>query len=506
MAENDALLRMVNITKTFPGVRALSEVTFEVAQGEIHALVGENGAGKSTLMRVLTGAHPPDSGEIHWQGRRVEIHSPADAQRLGISMIHQELALIPNLDVGKNIYLGREPEGRLPNFIDYPRLYADAAAQLARVGLQIDPRTPVSALAIAQQQMVEVAKALSLDASLIVMDEPTSALTEREVETLFARMRELREQGVTTIFISHRLEEVFRVADRVTVLRDGLLVGTARTTDLTEEKVVRMMVGRELKDIQIKTSTPQPDEILRVEGLRRGDVVRDVSLTLRRGEILGIAGLVGAGRTELAETIFGAHPAAAGRLWIDGQEVTIHSPAQAIAAGIGFVPEDRKTQGLFLRQPVLNNVAILILKALTRLGLLRGRSARASVSALVKRLDIRTPGVDQIVRNLSGGNQQKVIIARWLTREPKIMILDEPTRGIDVGAKAEIHRLMSELADRGVGILMISSELPEVLGVSDRVLVMREGRIVAELDPRHATQDDVMTAAAGGTNGRRNNR
>ncbi len=506
MAENGALLRMVNITKTFPGVRALSEVVFEVLPGEIHALVGENGAGKSTLMRVLTGAHPPDSGETYWRGERVEIHAPADAQALGISMIHQELALIPYLDVGKNIYLGREPEGRVPGFIDYPRLYADATAQLARVGLDIDPRTLVSELPIAQRQMVEVAKALSLDASLIVMDEPTSALTDREVETLFARMRELRAQGVSTVFISHRLEEVFRIADRVTVLRDGQLVGTAPVHDLTEERVVRMMVGRELKDIQVKTSTPQGAEILRIEGLRRGKAVRDVKLTLHRGEILGIAGLVGAGRTELAETIFGVHPADAGRMWIDGREVSIRSPAQAIASGIGFVPEDRKAQGLFLRQAVVHNVVMLILKALARMGFLHNRDARATAAALVERLDIRTPSLDQIVRNLSGGNQQKVIIARWLTREPKIMILDEPTRGIDVGAKAEIHRLMSELADRGVGILMISSELPEVLGVSDRVLVMREGQIVAELDPRAATQDDVMRAAAGGTIDSRNNR
>lgn len=503
MSENNSLLRMVDITKTFPGVRALDEVTFEVHRGEIHALVGENGAGKSTLMRVLNGATQANSGSIHWQGEQVDINSPADAQHLGISMIHQELALIPYLDVGKNIYLGREPERPIPNFIDFNKLYENASAQLERVGLEIDPRTAISALSIAQQQMVEVAKALSLDASLIVMDEPTSALTQREVETLFQRMRELREQDVSTVFISHRLEEVFRIADRITVLRDGEMVGSAPRSELTEEKVVRMMVGRELAETAEKTSEPQDTELLRVEGLQRDDVVRDISLTLQRGEILGIAGLIGAGRTELVETIFGVYPADAGRIWIEDEEVNITSPAEAIAEGIGFVPEDRKAQGLFLRQAVLDNIVILILKSLSRLGLLQMDKAREVANSQVERLDIRTPRLGQIVQNLSGGNQQKVIIARWLTREPKIMILDEPTRGIDVGTKAEIHRLMSDLAERGVGILMISSELPEVLGISDRILVMREGQIVAEFDPQETTQDDIMSAAAGGTNGNR---
>ncbi len=501
-SDNQVLLRMDKINKSFPGVQALKDVDFEVRRGEIHALVGENGAGKTTLMRVLSGAAPPDSGSIYWNGEPVSIPDPAAAQALGISMIYQELTLIPYLDLGQNIYLGREPAAKAPNFIDWQRLYRMAQEQLARVGLEVDPRTLVAELPIAQRQMVEVAKALSLDASLLVMDEPTSALTEHEVETLFERMRELKAQGVSIVFISHRLEEVFRIADRVTVLRDGQLVGSAPISDLTEDDVVRMMVGRELKSYHAKEVAPIGDEVLRVEDLSRGDVVRGVSFSLRKGEILGVAGLVGAGRTELSETIFGVHPATGGRILIDGRPVEIHSPAQAIELGMGFVPEDRKAQGLFLRLSVAFNIVTVALKSLTTLGLIRPNAARNLARTFVERLAIRTPSLEQRVRNLSGGNQQKVVIARWLTLEPKILILDEPTRGIDVGAKAEIYALMSDLAKRGVGILMISSELPEVLGVSDRILVMREGRIVAEInDPRGATQDDIMRAAAGGANG-----
>ncbi len=497
MKPERSLLTMQNVSKAFPGVQALDKVTFEVLPGEIHALVGENGAGKSTLMRVLSGAAPPDSGAIIWKGEPVTIHSPADAQALGISMIHQELAIIPYLDIGTNIYLGREPMSGVPGVIDWGKLHEMAAELLGRLGLQLDSRVIVGDLTIAQQQMVEVAKALSLEASLIVMDEPTSALTEREVETLFDQMTNLREQGVSVVFISHRLEEVFRIADRLTVLRDGQLINTLPLKGLSEDEVVTMMVGRELTLDIDREEQVEAEAILSVEDLHCGVEVRGVSFELRRGEILGLAGLVGAGRTALVEAIFGAHRITQGSIWVEGVPVEIESPAHAIRLGLGFVPEDRKAQGLFLNMAVGQNIVMASLDSLSPLGVLRQRAAQRIADSLVERLDIRTPGLRQRVRNLSGGNQQKVIIARWLALEPKVLILDEPTRGIDVGAKAEIHALLSQMASSGVGVLMVSSELPEILGVSDRVLVMREGRLVAELDPRTATQDEVMRAAAG---------
>jgi len=499
------LLHMTHISKSFPGVQALSGVELTVERGEILALVGENGAGKSTLMRILNGVFAPDSGQILWNGQPVTLHSPHDAQRLGISMIHQELALIPYLDVGKNIYLGREPTGSLPGTINWSKLYAQARQQLDCLGLDIDPRRQVRFLPLAQQQMVEVAKALSLDARLIVMDEPTSSLTEREVETLFQQIRALRAQGVSVIYISHRLEEVFAIADRVAVLRDGSLVGCKPVADLTPEQVIRMMVGRELSQVYEKGDEASAgDVVLAVEHLSREGAIQDVTFRLHAGEILGVAGLVGAGRTELAETLFGVHPATSGTIRLNGQEVTIQRPAQAIRSGIALVPEDRKAAGLFLRMNVATNIVMALFGRLARWGIIPWARVEQIAGDFVERLDIRTPSLQQRVRNLSGGNQQKVVIARWLTLEPEVLILDEPTRGIDVGAKAEIYRLMHQLAGRGVGILMISSELPEILGVSDRVLVMREGRLVGEFDPRTATQDDLMSAATGSGDSGRN--
>jgi ribose transport system ATP-binding protein len=486
------------ITKSFPGVQALREVTLEVYPGEVLALMGENGAGKSTLMKVLNGVYGPDAGSIVWAGRPVSIRSPHHAQALGISMIHQELALIPYLDVGKNIYLGREPQAALPGTVDWRTLYRQAREQLDHLGLAIDPRTSVRSLSIAQQQMVEVAKALSLQARLIVMDEPTSSLTEREVVTLFQQIRTLKAKGVAFIFISHRMEEVFEIADRVTVLRDGALVGTHPKADLSEAQIIRMMVGREVRyGATRREATTANPVVLEADKLTREGVIHEVSFKLHRGEILGVAGLVGAGRTELAETVFGVHPATGGALTLEGRPVRIQTPGQAIELGIGLVPEDRKGQGLFLSMDVGTNVVMAMLRRLTRAGLIRWSQVAAVARDFIQRLSIRTPSAQQRVRNLSGGNQQKVVIAKWLTREPKVLILDEPTRGIDVGAKAEIHRLMDELAGRGVGILMISSELPEVLGVSDRVLVMSGGRLVGEFDPRTASQDDILRAATG---------
>ncbi|MCR4408343.1 MAG: sugar ABC transporter ATP-binding protein [Anaerolineae bacterium] len=498
MDHDDFILRMEQICKRFPGVQALDNVTFRVARGEIHALVGENGAGKSTLMKILTGAIPRDSGQIILRGQEIEIDSPGRAQQLGISMIHQELALIPYLNVGQNIYLGREPGGPLPGLINWPQLYSQAREQLARLNMDLDPLTAVADLPIAQQQMVEVAKALSFNADIIVMDEPTSALTERETETLFEVMRTLKAQGVTIIFISHRLEEVFEVADRVTVLRDGRLIGVAPISEVSMDDVVRMMVGRELGEMYPKQEVSRQDVVLRVRGLTRGNDLRGVSLELHRGEILGIAGLVGAGRTPLARALFGIDPVERGEIWVDGQPARINSPHAAIRLGLGFVPEDRKEQGLFLGMAVRENITIGILDRFSVLGFPRFRELDRLAESYVRQLDIRTPSLRQRMRNLSGGNQQKVVIARWLTLHPKVLILDEPTRGIDVGAKAEIHALMNRLAGEGVGIIMISSELPEILGISDRILVMRQGQIVGEFSRQEATQDAIMLCAAGG--------
>ncbi|GIV76917.1 sugar ABC transporter ATP-binding protein [Litorilinea aerophila] len=491
------LLRMVEITKTFPGVRALDRVTFEVYPGEVHGLVGENGAGKSTLMKILSGALQPDSGTIELQGRPVSVPTPRAAQLLGIGLIHQELAVLPELSVAENVFLGREPTGRL-GLIDWPRLYRQTRELLERMGVDLDPRTRVGDLPIAQQQMVEIAKALSLDAEILVMDEPTSALTERETEILFRLIQGLRSQGVTIIYISHRMEEIFAICDRVTVLRDGQHIASRAIQELTPEEIVRLMVGRSITEMYPPPGQGSGPVRLEVREVRRAPRLRGVTLTLRSGEIVGLAGLVGSGRSDLARAIFGADPIDGGEIRVNGTAVALRGPAEAMALGMGFIPEDRKTQGLFLNMDVRQNTVIARLKELSRLlGFIDFRRARAEAQHFVEELNIRTPNLEQQVRNLSGGNQQKVIIARWMARRPAILILDEPTRGIDVGAKAEIHNLMRRLADQGMAILMISSELPEVLGVSDRILVMREGRIVAEFSREEATQDRVMLYATG---------
>ncbi len=495
---NGAFLRMEGISKAFPGVQALKDVTFEAARGDIHALVGENGAGKSTLMKILTGALGRDEGQIILRGQPVEINTPSDAQTLGISMIHQELSLIPYLTVGQNIYLGQEPRAGVPGFIDWPKLYSQAQQLLNQLNVDVDARAEVQGLSIAQQQMVEVAKALSLNADLIAMDEPTSALTDRETEVLFDVMHSLKAGGVSLIFISHRLEEVFRIADRVTVLRDGQFIGSAPIADLDEDQVVRMMVGRELGEMYPRAEVQREEVVLETVDLRDGRELHAVDLKLHRGEILGVAGLVGAGRTALAETLFGIRPAVAGEVQVEGRPVRLKSPREAIRLGMGFVPEDRKLQGLFMNMAVRENIVLSALDQIAVLSFVNFAKADRLAGEFVKKLDIRTPSLRQRARNLSGGNQQKVIIARWLTLKPRVLILDEPTRGIDVGAKAEIHALMSQLAQEGVGVLMISSELPEVLGVSDRILVMHEGRVTGEFSHDQATQDDIMRAATGG--------
>ncbi len=496
MNETIPRLRLEHVSKAFPGVQAVNDVSLDVYEGEILALVGENGAGKSTLMNIINGVVPLDSGKIYLEGQPVSITSPRQALELGITMIHQELALIPQLTVGQNIFLGREPR-RWRFGIDWKRLYAQAQAELDRLGIAIPVQARVADLTIAQRQLVEIAKALSYNARLIALDEPTSALTERETETLFRLVRTLRDQGVALIYISHRLEEVFELADRIAVMRDGQLVAVGPASEFTPAEVVRLMVGRELTEFFPKVPTRRGEPVLRAVNLYAGREVRGVSLELYRGEIVGLAGLVGAGRTNLARLLFGADRAEAGEIWIDGRKVDIRSPRDAIRLGIGLVPEDRKSQGLFLGQSVRFNVAASLLERLSRLGFIHFRHLNQQIKTITERLRVRTPSLNQRVRNLSGGNQQKVVISRWLTLNPKVLILDEPTRGVDVGAKAEIHALMSELAAQGMAILMISSELPEILGVSDRILVMHEGRIVAEFSREEATQDLIMQAATG---------
>jgi len=496
------VLRMEGISKAFPGVQALADVDFELAAGEVLGLVGENGAGKSTLMKILSGAYRKDAGRIFLYDREVDIESPHHAQQLGIAIIYQEFNLTPNQSAAANIFIAREPRrlslGRFVSFVDRRRMEREAQEHLDRVGARVPATALVRDLSVAEQQMVEVAKALAVDARIIVMDEPTSALGEDEVERLFEIIGTLKKQDIAIIFITHRLEEVFRIADRVVVLRDGQRVGSMPIDQAMPENVIHLMVGRELGDMFHKEEAEIGAPLLEVRGLARQGVVEDVSFTLRRGEILGFAGLVGAGRTETARLLFGADPKDAGQIYIDGKLVKIDSPTDAVMAGIGLVPEDRGNQGLVLSLSVLENVVLPTLDDYARAGWwMDRRSLRNTAQDYVDKLDIRTPHLEQKAMFLSGGNQQKTVVAKWLASQPRVLIMDEPTRGIDVGAKAEVHALMSRLAQAGVGIIMISSELPEILGMSDRILVMAEGRVAAILDREEATQEIIMAYASG---------
>ena len=500
MNEQDLVLRMEGVSKAFPGVQALQDVDFEVAAGEVVALVGENGAGKSTLMKILSGAYRKDAGRIFLRGQEVDVESPHHAQQLGIAIIYQEFNLTPNQSAAANIFIAREPRqpglGRL--LVDRRRMEREAQEYLDMVGARLPATALVRNLPVAQQQMVEVAKALAVKARIIVMDEPTSALGEDEVETLFEIVGTLRAQGLAIVFITHRLDEVFRIADRVVVLRDGQQVGNVSIEEATPERIIHLMVGRELQDMFHKEVAEIGAPLLEVRGLTRRGVVEDVSFTLRRGEILGFAGLVGAGRTETARLLFGADAKDAGEVYVDGNPVEIHSPADAVKAGIGLVPEDRGNQGLVLRLSVSENIVLPTLARYARAGLWMDRRAlRNTAQDYVDKLSIRTPSLEQKAMLLSGGNQQKTVVAKWLASHLRVLIMDEPTRGIDVGAKAEVHALMSQLAQAGLGIIMISSELPEILGMSDRVLVMAEGRVTAILERAEATQETIMAYAGG---------
>ncbi|MEZ4683634.1 MAG: sugar ABC transporter ATP-binding protein [Caldilineaceae bacterium] len=490
----EPLLRMSGIIKNFPGVQALRNVDFEIYPGEILGFLGENGAGKSTLIKILSGVYTPDQGTITFNGQLIQPRNPHDAQLLGISTIHQELALALNLTVAENIFLNREPRLALGR-VDFARMNREAEALLRGLGTEIPGNKPIRELTVAAQQMVEIAKAVSHQANLILMDEPTSALSAREVDALFALMRRLKERGVAVVFISHRLDEVRQIVDRVIVMRDGERVGTMPIAEATEEKIIRMMVGRDLVKSHKDASTIG-EPILELQNVTGTNGVQGVNLTVHRGEIVGIAGLVGAGRTELIRLICGVDRMTEGTVRIDGQPVQIQSPADAVARGIGWVPEDRKLHGLILGMSVQANCSMAILPRLSNwMGTIRPQKERAIAEEYVQALDIVTPSVMQTVRNLSGGNQQKVVLAKWLSSTPQLLIVDEPTRGIDVGAKAEIHRLLAELAQQGIAILMVSSELPEVLAMSDRVIVMCQGRITGEFARAQASQEAIMTAA-----------
>lgn len=495
------ILEARGVWKAFPGVQALAEVSLAALPGEILAVVGENGAGKSTLMKILGGVYEPDRGEVLLEGQPVSMHSVSDAERRGIVLIHQELNLAEHLDVAGNVFLGREPTMAGPLRLIHPRIYTQAQEITRRLGLDCSPRTLVSELSVGQQQLVEIARALSLQSRILILDEPTSSLTENETARLFDVIRALKGDGISVVYISHRLKEVEEIADRVEVLRDGRNAGTLARQEIRHAAIVRLMVGRELKQFFPRTPLGPGEAgpvVLEARGLRWSLQQAPLNLMLHAGEIVGLAGLMGAGRTELAETLFGVRRCVGPEILMDGRPLRLRRPADAIAAGILLVPEDRRLMGLVLAQSVKNNISLASLDKVSRLKLVRARAERQLAQSMVERLRIRTPHLEQLVGLLSGGNQQKTVLAKWLCRAPRVLILDEPTRGIDVGAKAEIYALMDELARQGLAILMISSDLEEILGMSDRVLVMHEGRLAGEIERQHLSEEAIMHLATGG--------
>ncbi|WP_372451098.1 sugar ABC transporter ATP-binding protein [Streptomonospora nanhaiensis] len=490
------LLSLVGVGKSFGTVRALQDVSLELRAGEIHALCGENGAGKSTLVKTIAGVHRPDTGHIEVDGARTEFAAPADAQRAGVAVIYQEPTLFPDLSVAENIFMGRQPlkAGRR---IDRRAMLRATEELFGRLGVRIDPDRPARGLSIADQQLVEIAKAMSFDARVLVMDEPTAALSGVEVERLFAVARSLRDSGAAVLFISHRFDEVFALCDRITVMRDGRYISTDPTADLTVDAVVRRMVGRDVATLFPKQEVEPGETVLEVEGLTRAGVFADVSFTVRAGEIVALAGLVGAGRSEVVRAVFGIDRYDSGRVRVGGKALPQGRPAAAMAAGVALVPEDRRQQGLVMEMSIERNATLTRRWPLSRMGLLRRRDEERATAVWAERLHLKAGRLTDAVSTLSGGNQQKVVLAKWLATEPRLLIVDEPTRGIDVGTKAEVHRLLSELAGQGIAVLMVSSELPEVLGMADRVLVMHEGRVSAELDRGEADEESVMYAATG---------
>ncbi|MCM3410861.1 sugar ABC transporter ATP-binding protein [Metabacillus litoralis] len=494
---SNVILKMEGISKSFPGVKALSDVKFELCSGEVHSLLGENGAGKSTLMKVLTGIYQKDEGSIIFQGKEVEITDTKMAQNLGISIIHQELNLMPDLTVAQNIFIGREPRSKFKLFLDENELNRKTQELFDQLNLSLDPRAFISDLTVAKQQMVEIAKALSFNAKVLIMDEPTAALTDSEIETLFEIINRLRSNGVGIVYISHRMDELKRITDRITVMRDGTYIDTVITKEVPIDKVISLMVGRQIYG----TSKPvienvSAEVVLEVKNLNRGKVLKDINFNLKKGEILGFAGLMGAGRTEVARAIFGADRIDSGEIFINGEKAMIKSPNDAVENGIGYLSEDRKRFGLMVDMDVKTNIAISSIKEfLNPIGWTDDKKISEVSKEMVEKLGVKTPSINQLLKNLSGGNQQKVVIAKWLTRDCDILIFDEPTRGIDVGAKGEIYKLLNELAKQGKSIIMISSELPEILRMSHRVIVMCEGRITGELSYENASQEAIMSYA-----------
>ena len=488
------IVEMKGITKRFPGVLALSDVKFNLRPGTVHSLMGENGAGKSTLMKILAGVYVLDEGEILIQGESVDLENPRDGLGHGISMIHQELSFVPDMTAAENIYLGRELRNNL-GAISQRHMVEETQKVFDRWNITINPKALMKDLSVAQAQMVEIAKAIAFGSRIIIMDEPTSAITEREVARLHDMIRSLREAGTAIIYITHKMDEVFAISDEITVFRDGTWVATESAKNMTRDSLISLMVGRELTQLFPKSEAKIGEVILQVEGLNRGRLVKDVSFTVRRGEILGFAGLMGSGRTEVLETVFGIHAAESGTIKVKGKETKIREPYQAIAAGLGLLTEDRKKTGIMGVLSVRDNMTIASLSKFVFGGVLRKPLIDQKCEEQRTALALKTPSLNQQIQNLSGGNQQKVLLSRWLLTDPDILIIDEPTRGIDVGAKSEIHRLMSELAKQGKAIIMVSSEMPEILGMSDRVVVMCEGRLVGEVSRDKATQENIMELA-----------
>jgi inositol transport system ATP-binding protein len=493
---SDYLMEVDRVRKEFPGVLALDDISFKLKRGTIHALMGENGAGKSTLMKIIAGIYHPDAGEIRLNGQTIRLDSPLAALENGIAMIHQELNLMNFMTVAENIWIRREPRNRL-GFINHGEMRRMTEALFRRLNIDLDPEAEVGDLSVASRQMVEIAKAVSYDSDILIMDEPTSALTEREVEHLFEIIRDLRNQGIGIIYITHKMSELFRIADEVSVFRDGRYIGTHASADVTRDDIIRMMVGREITQMFPKEEVPLGEVVLSVKNLGLKGVFHDISFDVRAGEILGVAGLVGSGRSNVAEALFGVTPATSGGIQIDGRPIVIDSPNKAIRNGMAFLTEDRKETGCFLVLGVQENMQIAVLQEhYVQRGFVSENALNSACVGMGEKLRVKTPNMYERIENLSGGNQQKVLIGRWLLTNPKILILDEPTRGIDVGAKAEIHRLVTQLVRQGVAVIMISSEMPEILGMSDRIMVMHEGRVTGFLDRKEADQVKIMDLAS----------
>jgi rhamnose transport system ATP-binding protein len=491
----DPVIEITGVSKRFDATQALSDVSLALLPGEVHSLVGENGAGKSTLIKIMTGIHPADTGEMVLDGQAYAPRNTAEAQRHGVAAIYQEPSVFPDLSVAENIFIGHQDQGVV---VDWSTMNDEAARLLSKLDIEIDPRLPAAGLTVAGQQAVEIAKAISLDVRVLIMDEPTAALSAHEVDRLFRQVRSLKESGVAVLFITHRLDEIFAVSDRISVFRDGRHISTRPVSDVTEDSLVREMVGRDPSDFFARGDHPEGEVLLRVDGLSRTGVFTDVSFELRRGEVLGFAGLVGAGRTDIALALFGVAPPDSGTIELDGDRIEIGSPQEALAHGIAYLSEDRRRLGLSVDQSLVANVTLATLDRYTSsLGMIDRDQERADAQALKERLGIRAPSLSTPVSQLSGGNQQKTMLAKWLNAHPRVLILDEPTRGIDVGAKADVHMFIDELASSGISIILISSDLPEVIAMSDRVAVMREGHLTGIYSRGEATQERVMSAAVG---------